>query len=398
MRIKALIVLAGVVITTGIAQADTSVKIGVLNDQSGAYADLSGMGSVVAAQMAAEDFKKAHKGIEVDVIAADHQNKADIAANTSRQWIDQDNVDVIADVPNSAAALAVNAIVREKNRIHLNSGAGTADLTGEACTANTVHWTYDTWALAHGTAAAVTKQGGNSWFFLAADYTFGRAMERDAKAVIESLGGEVLGSVFHPLSSGDFSSFLLQAQASGAKVVGLANGGADLTNSIKQAAEFGLVEGGQTLAGLVVFISDIHALGPEAAQGLVLTEAFYWDQNDATRTFSNRFAERFGGKMPTMVHAGVYSSVMHYLKAVEAVGSKDAAKVMAKMKETPVEDPLFGKGEVRQDGRVIHDMYLFRVKSPEQSKGDWDLYETLATIPADEAFRPLKDGGCPLVQ
>jgi branched-chain amino acid transport system substrate-binding protein len=398
MRIKALIVLAGVVMTTGIAQADTSVKIGVLNDQSGAYADLSGMGSVVAAQMAAEDFKKAHKGIEVDVIAADHQNKADIAANTSRQWIDQDNVDVIADVPNSAAALAVNAIVREKNRIHLNSGAGTADLTGEACTANTVHWTYDTWALAHGTAAALTKQGGNSWFFLAADYTFGRAMERDAKAVIESLGGEVLGSVFHPLSSGDFSSFLLQAQASGAKVVGLANGGADLTNSIKQAAEFGLVQGGQTLAGLVVFISDIHALGPEAAQGLVLTEAFYWDQNDATRTFSNRFAERHGGKMPTMVHAGVYSSVMHYLKAVEAAGSKDAAKVMAKMKETPVEDPLFGKGEVRQDGRVIHDMYLFRVKSPEQSKGDWDLYETLATIPADEAFRPLKDGGCPLVQ
>ena len=398
MRIKALIVLAGVVITTGVAQADTSVKIGVLNDQSGAYADLSGMGSVVAAQMAAEDFKKAHKGIEVDVIAADHQNKADIAANTSRQWIDQDNVDVIADVPNSAAALAVNAIVREKNRIHLNSGAGTADLTGEACTANTVHWTYDTWALAHGTAAALTKQGGNSWFFLAADYTFGRAMERDAKAVIKSLGGEVLGSVFHPLSSGDFSSFLLQAQASGAKVVGLANGGADLTNSIKQAAEFGLVQGGQTLAGLVVFISDIHALGLEAAQGLVLTEAFYWDQNDATRTFSNRFAERFGGKMPTMVHAGVYSSVMHYLKAVEAVGSKDAAKVMAKMKETPVEDPLFGKGEVRQDGRVIHDMYLFRVKSPEQSKGDWDLYETLATIPAAEAFRPLKDGGCPLVQ
>jgi branched-chain amino acid transport system substrate-binding protein len=398
MRIKALIVLAGVVMTTGIAQADTSVKIGVLNDQSGAYADLSGMGSVVAAQMAAEDFKKAHKGIEVVIVAADHQNKADIAANTSRQWIDQDNVDVIADVPNSAAALAVNAIVREKNRIHLNSGAGTADLTGEACTANTVHWTYDTWALAHGTAAALTKQGGNSWFFLAADYTFGRAMERDAKAVIESLGGEVLGSVFHPLSSGDFSSFLLQAQASGAKVVGLANGGADLTNSIKQAAEFGLVQGGQTLAGLVVFISDIHALGPEAAQGLVLTEAFYWDQNDATRTFSNRFAERFGGKMPTMVHAGVYSSVMHYLKAVEAVGSKDAAKVMAKMKETPVEDPLFGKGEVRQDGRVIHDMYLFRVKSPEQSKGEWDLYETLATIPADEAFRPLKDGGCPLVQ
>ena len=386
------------VITTGVAQADTSVKIGVLNDQSGAYADLSGMGSVVAAQMAAEDFKKAHKGIEVDIIAADHQNKADIAANTSRQWIDQDNVDVIADVPNSAAALAVNAIVREKNRIHLNSGAGTADLTGEACTANTVHWTYDTWALAHGTAAALTKQGGNSWFFLAADYTFGRAMERDAKAVIKSLGGEVLGSVFHPLSSGDFSSFLLQAQASGAKVVGLANGGADLTNSIKQAAEFGLVQGGQTLAGLVVFISDIHALGLEAAQGLVLTEAFYWDQNDATRTFSNRFAERFGGKMPTMVHAGVYSSVMHYLKAVEAVGSKDAAKVMAKMKETPVEDPLFGKGEVRQDGRVIHDMYLFRVKSPEQSKGDWDLYETLATIPAAEAFRPLKDGGCPLVQ
>ena len=223
-------------------------------------------------------------------------------------------------------------------------------------------------------------------------------MERDAKAVIELLGGEVLGSVFHPLSSSDFSSFLLQAQASGAKVVGLANGGADLTNSIKQAAEFGLVQGGQTLAGLVVFISDIHALGPETAQGLVLTEAFYWDQNAATRTFSNRFAERYGGKMPTMVHAGVYSSVMHYLKAVEAVGSKDAAKVMAKMKETPVEDPLFGKGEVRQDGRVIHDMYLFRVKSPEQSKGEWDLYETLATIPADEAFRPLKDGGCPLVK
>lgn len=383
---------------SALAQDKIDVKLGVLNDRSGTYADLSGEGSVVAAKMAVEDFKAADKGINVEVISADHQNKPDIGSSIARQWYDQDGVDVILDVPTSSVALAVAEITKEKNKIFMNSGAGSSDLTGKACSPNTVHWTYDTWALANGTGSAMVKAGGDSWFFLTADYAFGHALERDTGAVVEKAGGKVLGSVRHPFPGQDFSSFLLQAQSSGAKVIGLANAGADTTNAIKQAAEFGIVQGGQKLAGLLTFVTDVKALGLSTAQGLVLTEAFYWDQNDGTREFSKRFAERHGGAMPTMVHAGVYASVLHYLKAVEATKGKDTAAVMAKMKETPSDDPLFGKGEVRADGRHVHDMYLFEVKKPEESTADWDLYKTVATIPAAEAFRPLADGGCNLVQ
>lgn len=383
---------------SALAQEKINVKLGVLNDRSGTYADLSGEGSVVAARMAVEDFKAADKGINVEVISADHQNKPDIGSSIARQWYDQDGVDVILDVPTSSVALAVSEITKEKNKIFINSGAGSSDLTGKACSPNTIHWTYDTWALANGTGSAMVKAGGDSWFFLTADYAFGHALERDTGAVVEKAGGKVLGNVRHPFPGQDFSSFLLQAQGSGAKVIGLANAGADTTNAIKQAAEFGIVQGGQKLAGLLTFVTDVKALGLSTAQGLVLTEAFYWDQNEGTREFSKRFAEKHGGAMPTMVQAGVYASVLHYLKAVEATKGKDAAAVMAKMKETPSDDPLFGKGQVRADGRHIHDMYLFEVKKPEESKGDWDLYKTVATIPAAEAFRPLADGGCSLVK
>ncbi|MPZ11919.1 MAG: ABC transporter substrate-binding protein [Kiloniellaceae bacterium] len=378
--------------------ADVSVKIGVMNDRSGTYADLSGEGSVVAARMAVEDFGAADKGIDVTIVSADHQNKPDIASNLARQWYDAEGVDVIADVPTSSAALAVNDITREKNKIFLVSGAATSDLTGKSCSPNTVHWTYDTWSLAHGTGQAMVETGGDSWFFLTADYAFGHALERDTSEVVKDSGGEVLGAVRHPFPGQDFSSFLLQAQASGAKVIGLANAGADTTNAIKQAREFGITQGGQSLAGLLIFITDVHALGLDTAQGLVLTEAFYWDLNDQTRDWAQRFAEAHNGSMPTMVHAGVYASVLHYLKAVEAADSKDAEAVMAKMKEMPSEDPLFGTGEVRQDGRHVHDMYLFQVKSPDESKGEWDYYKTLAIIAAERAFRPLGEGECPLVQ
>ncbi len=383
---------------SALAQDRISVKLGVLNDRSGTYSDLSGEGSVVAARMAIEDFKAADKGIDAQVISADHQNKPDIGANIARQWYDQDGVDIILDVPTSSVALAVSEITKEKNKVFMNSGAGASDLTGPACSPNTVHWTYDTWALANGTGGAMVRAGGDSWFFLTADYAFGHALERDTAAVVEKAGGKVLGNVRHPFPGQDFSSFLLQAQGSGAKVIGLANAGADTTNAIKQAAEFGIVQGGQKLAGLLTFVSDVKALGLQTAQGLVLTEAFYWDQNDGTREFSKRFAEKHSGNMPTMVHAGVYASVLHYLKAIEAAKTKDAAAVMAKMKEMPTDDPLFGKGEVRVDGRHIHDMYLFEVKKPEDSTGEWDLYNTVATIPAAEAFRPLADGGCSLVK
>jgi branched-chain amino acid transport system substrate-binding protein len=387
--------------TAGGAQAEISgdvIKIGVLNDRSGLYADLAGEGSVIAARMAVEDFGAADKGINVEILSADHQNKPDVGSNITRQWIDVEGVDVIADVPTSSVALAVNEIVRQKNKAFLNSGAGSSDLTGKACSPNTVHWTYDTWALANGTGKAVVQTGGDTWFFLTADYAFGHALERDTMAVVEENGGQVLGSVRHPLSTADFSSFLLQAQASGAKVIGLANAGGDTTNAIKQAAEFGIVQAGQSLAGLLVFLTDVHALGLQTAQGLVLTESFYWDLNDKTREWSERFAELNGGKYPTMVHAGVYASVLHYLKAVEATQSDDGTTIVAKMKEMPTDDPLFGQGEIRQDGRKIHDMYLFQVKSPEESKGPYDYYKLRATIPAAEAFRPIEEGECPLVQ
>jgi branched-chain amino acid transport system substrate-binding protein len=383
---------------TGAAQAQTSVKLGVLNDRSGVYSDLTGEGSVIAARMAVEDFKAAEKGIKVDIVAADHQNKPDIGASIARQWYDQEGVDVILDVPTSSVALAINGIAREKNKILINSGGGTSDLTGSQCSPNTVHWTYDTWALANGTGGAMVKRGGDTWFFVTADYAFGHALERDTSALVTKAGGKIVGTVRHPFPGQDFASFLLQAQSSGAKVIGLANAGGDFTNTMKQAAEFGIVQGGQSLAGLLVFITDVHSLGLQVAQGLVMTEAFYWDQNDQTRAWSKRFAEKNGGKMPTMVHAGVYAGALHYLKAVEALKGKDTAQVMAKMKEMPTDDPLFGKGKVRQDGRKIHDMYLFEVKKPAESKGPWDLYKQLATIPADQAFRPLNEGGCPLVK
>ncbi len=375
-----------------------SVKFGVLNDRSGLYADITGEGSVIATRMAIEDFKAAEKGIKAEVISGDHQNKPDIGATLARRWYDQEGVDVILDVPTSSVALAISTLTREKNKIHINSGGGTSDLTGSQCSPNTVHWTYDTWALANGTGSAMVKRGGDTWYFLTADYAFGHALERDTSAVVTKSGGKVLGSSRHPLSATDFSSFLLSAQSSKAKVIGLANAGGDTINSIKAAADFGIVSGGQSLAGLLIFVADIKALGLQTAQGLVLSESFYWDLNDGTRAFSKRFAERNGGKMPTMVHAGVYAGTLHYLKAVEALKDKDSAKVMAKMKEMPTDDPLFGKGQIRADGRKIHPMYLFEVKKPSESKGEWDLYKLVSTIPMEQAFRPINEGGCPLVK
>ena len=394
------VVLASLLAATPVAAqvSDNVVKIGVLNDQSSLYADLSGQGSVVAARMAVEDFGAEKKGIKVEILSADHQNKADVGSNIARQWLDVDKVDMIVDVPNSAVALAVNQIVKEKGKAFLVSGAATSDLTGKACSPNTIHWTYDTWSLANGTGSAIVKTGGDTWFFLTADYAFGHALERDTEAVVLKNGGKVLGKVRHPLNTSDFSSFLLQAQASKAKVIGLANAGGDTTNSIKQAAEFGIVRGGQSLAGLLVFITDVHALGLPTAQGLIMTEAFYWDQNDRTRAFAKKFSDRDRGIHPTMIHAGVYSATLHYLKAVEALKSDDGTKVIAKMKETPTDDPLFGKGTIRPDGRKIHDMYLFEVKKPSESKGPWDYYKLRSTIPAAQAFRPIDQGECPLVK
>jgi branched-chain amino acid transport system substrate-binding protein len=374
------------------------IKIGVLNDQSGLYADLTGQGSVVAARMAVEDFGAAKKGMKVEVVFADHQNKPDIGSQIARKWYDAEGVDAIFDVPTSSVALAVSQLTREKGKAFINSGAASSDLTGKACSPNTVHWTYDTWALANGTANAIMKTGGNTWFFLTADYAFGHALERDVEAVVLKNGGKVLGKVRHPFPGTDFSSFLLQAQASKAKIIGLANAGGDTINSIKQAAEFGIVKGGQNLAGLLVFLTDVHALGLNTAQGLIFTETFYWDMNDQTRAFTKRFAPQVRGIHPTMVHAGVYAGVLHYLKAVEALKSDDGTKVIAKMKEMPTDDPLFGKGSIRADGRKIHPAYLFEVKKPSESKAPWDYYKTRATIPAEQAFRPIADGGCELVK
>jgi branched-chain amino acid transport system substrate-binding protein len=376
------------------------VKIGVLSDMSGLYADTTGPGSVIAAKLAVEDFLATHKDMKVEVISADHQNKPDVGSNIARSWYDTEDVDAIADVPTSSIALAVSDITRAKNKVFLISGAAASDLTGPKCSPNSVHFTYDTWALANGTGKAIVKTGGDTWFFLTADYAFGHALERDTAAVVVANGGKVLGAVRHPFPGSDFSSFLLQAQASKAKIIGLANAGGDTINSIKQAAEFGIVAGGQNLAGLLMFITDVNALGLKTAHGLVLTESFYWDLNDGTRAFSKRFAKlQKGGAMPSMVQAGVYGAVLHYLKAVAALKSDaDGKAVVDEMKKMPTDDPLFGKGVIRADGRKIHDMYLFEVKKPEESKGPWDYYKLRATIPAAEAFRPLKDGGCPLVK
>ena len=379
--------------------SDGIVKIGVLNDMSGLYADITGPGSVVAAKMAVEDYLKSSKSsLKVEIVSADHQNKADIGSNIARQWYDTDKVDMIIDVPTSSVALAISQVSREKGKIHVNTGAATADLTGKACSPNTIHWLYDTWMLANGTGKAVVQHGGTSWFFLTADYAFGQALERDTEAVILKNGGKVLGKVRHPLATQDFSSFLLQAQASKAKVIGLANAGGDTTNSIKQAYEFGIVKGGQTLAGLLVFLTDIHSLGLEKAQGLYLTETFYWDLNDQTRAWSKRFAALNNGKYPSMDQAGVYAGILHYLKAVDAGKTDDGTKVTQKMKDLPTDDVLFGKGSVRKDGRKLHPAYLFEVKKPSESKGPYDYYKLLATIPADQAFRPLNQGDCPLVK
>ncbi len=397
----ALVVGAGAACGPTAAQAQytgDTVKIGVLSDMSSLYSDVGGPGSVTAAKLAVEDFNPQAHGMKVEIVSADHQNKPDIGANIARQWFDVDGVDAIVDVPNSGVALAVNEVTREKNKVFLVSGAAASDLTGPKCSPNTVHWTYDTWMLANGTGKALVKTGGDTWFFLTADYAFGHALERDTSAVVVANGGKVLGSVSHPLNTSDFSSFLLQAQASKAKIIGLANAGGDTINAIKQGAEFGIAAGGQHFAGLLVFISDVNAIGLKTAQGLVLTETWYWDMNDANRAWTKRWQAERPGKFPTMVQAGVYSAVLHYLKAVAALKSDaDGKAVVAKMKELPTDDPLFGKGTIRVDGRKIHPAYLFEVKSPAESKYPGDDYKLRATIPADEAFRPLKDDNCPLV-
>ena len=388
-------------LAAGSAHAQISgnvVKIGVMNDMSGLYADIGGPGSVIAAKMAVEDYLKATKSsLKVEVVSADHQNKPDVGSSIARKWYETDGVDMIADVPTSSVALAVNQVTKDMGKAFVNTGAATSDLTGKDCSPNTVHWLYDTWMLANGTGSAVVKAGGDSWFFLTADYAFGHALERDTSEVVKASGGKVLGSVKVPLGTADFSSFLLQAQSSKAKIVGLANAGGDTINSIKQAAEFGIVKGGQKLAGLLVFLPDVHGLGLNTAQGLNITEAFYWDLNDGTRAWSKRFAAAHGGKHPSSDHAGVYAGVLHYLKAVDAAKTDDGSKVVAKMKELPTDDPLFGKGTVRADGRKIHPVYLFEVKKPSESKAPYDYYKVVQTIPAEQAFRPLNEGNCPLV-
>src|ERR1700759_4774801 len=380
---------------------DKVVKIGALSDQSGLYADLGGPGSTLAAQMAVEDSGLTGKGWKIDIISGDHQNKPDIGVNIARQWADVDKVDIIVEVPNSGVALAVNNVAKEKNLVYINSGAATSDLTNAQCTPNTVHWTYDTYMLAHTTGQALVKAGGDTWFFLASDYAFGAALERDTTAVITANGGKVVGGVKHPLNTSDFSSFLLQAQSSKAKIIGLANAGGGTTNSIKQAAEFGIVKGGQKLAALLLFLTDVKAIGLETAQGLNFTETFYWDMNEQTREFSKKFAARMkNGAPPTMVQAGVYAGLMHYFKALEAVGGNphDGVKVVEKMKSMPTDDPLFGKGAVQPNGRVIHNAYLFEVKKPSESKAPWDFYKLVGTVPGDQAFTPLSESKCTLLK
>jgi branched-chain amino acid transport system substrate-binding protein len=378
-----------------------NVKIGVLTDMSSLYADATGQGSVVAARMAAADFMKDHPNVKAEVLVGDHQNKPDVGSNIANQWFDVDHVDMIVDVPNSGVALAIAQVAQQKNKVFIGSGPASSDLTGPKCSPNTVHWTYDTWMLANGTGKAVVKTGGDTWFFLTSDYAFGHALERDTSAVVEKNGGKVLGKVRHPLNTNDFSSFLLQAQASKAKIIGLANAGGDTINAIKQGAEFGIGKGGQKFAGLLVFATDVNALGLNIAQGLSLTETWYWDLNEASRAWTKRWHKERGAndKWPAMNHAGVYAGTLHYLKAVAALkSSADGKAVVAEMKKLPTDDPLFGKGTIRADGRKLHPAYLFEVKAPSESKHPGDFYKLKATIPANEAFRPLEEGGCPLVK
>jgi branched-chain amino acid transport system substrate-binding protein len=377
--------------------SDDVVKIGVLTDMSSLYADATGKGSLAAVQMAVADYGAKVKGKPVEIVSADHQNKPDVGVSIARNWYDNEKVDAIFDVPTSSVALPISALTREKNKIHINSGGGTSDLTGVACSPNTVHWTYDTYSLSNVAGKAMVKRGEDTWFFVTADYAFGMALQRDAANVVKENGGKVLGEVRHPLNSSDFSSFLLQAQASKAKVIGLANAGGDTTNALKQAAEFGITQAGQKMIALLMEITDVHSLGAKATQGLIVTDAFYWDRDDESRAFSKRFNDKVG-HMPTMIQAGLYSATMHYLKAIEAIGTDDSLKVMAQMRATPVNDFFAKGGKIRIDGRMVHDMYLFEVKKPEESKGEWDLYKLLATVPGDEAFRPLDKGNCPLVK
>jgi len=380
---------------------DGKVKVGVLNDQSSLYADATGQGSVIGARMALEDYMKANPNskLQVEIIFADHQNKPDLGSNIARQWFEKDGVDAVLDVPNSGVALAVTEVTKQLNKVHLNGSAGSARLTGDACNANTVHWTFDNFALANGTGTAVVATGGDTWFFMTADYAFGHDLEAQTSAVVKKAGGQVLGAVRIPLNNADFSSFLLQAQQSKAKVIGLANAGGDTINSVKQASEFGIVTSGQRLAGLLLFVTDIHSLGLKIAQGLQYTDSFYWDQNDGTRAWTKRFVEKMNGKQyPTMNHAGNYGAMLHFLKAIEASKTHDGKAIVAKMKELPTDDVTFGKGKVREDGRQMHDMFLWQVKKPEESKAPWDYVKLVKTIPADQAWRPLADGGCPLVK
>lgn len=394
-------VLAASVSLAAPASAEISgnvIKIGVLTDMSGPFADVSGNGSVEAARMAVEKLGGNIGEAPVEVVFADHQNKADIASQIARKWIDTEGVDVIVDTPNSAVALAVSEIVRQTDKVLLVSAAAAADLTGEKCTPNTVHWTYDTWALANTTARAVIADGGQKWFFLTADYAFGHAIERDVTALVKAQGGSIVGGVRHPLNTADFSSFLLQAQSSDAEIIGLANAGIDTTNTIKQAAEFGVTSDGKKLAGLLITIPDIHAIGLEAAQGLLFAGAFYWNRTPETRAWSEALAKRNKGIHPDMIQAGVYAAILHYAKAVEKSGTDEGTAVVEAMKSIPTSDPLFGEGEVRADGRATHSMYLFQVKQPAQSKEPWDYYNEISVIPGDKAFRPLADGKCPLVK
>lgn len=377
--------------------SDNTVRIGVLTDLSGVYSDIAGQGAIVATKLAIEDFIAQEKpGFKVEMVSADHQNKGDIAANKAREWFERDKVDIATELVTTSVALAVQKIAKEKDRLILVSGAGSTRLTNEDCNDVTVHWTYDTYALANGTAKAVTQQGGKKWFFLTADYAFGHSLEKDASEVVKASGGEVLGSVRHPFPGSDFSSYLLKAQSSGAQIIGLANAGGDTINAVKQAAEFGITPK-QSLAGLLIFISDIHSLGLKATQGMYLTEGFYWDHNDATRAWSKRYFAQMK-RMPTMVHAGQYSSVMHYLKAVKAAGTDQTGKVLAQMKKTPVNDFFAKNGQIRDDGRMVHDMLLLQVKKPAESQSPWDYYHVKATIPAAEAFLPPAVSKCALLK
>lgn len=398
MKVSSIVVVATTLLFGSAAQSQTSIKLGVLTDLSGPYADLSGEGSVIGTRLAVEEFKASNNDISVEVISADHQNKPDIGAAITRKWFDREDVDAVIDIASGGVALAVNQIVKEKDKVFLATGASLSELTGKACTPNTVHWTYDTYSVSHGTGGALSKAGGDSWFFVTADYAFGHALERDTSAVVRANGGKIVGGVKHPINTSDFSSYLLQAQSAKSKVIGLANAGADLINSVKQANEFGITTNGTKLAALLGFITDVHSLGLSTGRGLLLTEAYYWDLNDNTRRFAKRFEEKMPGRVPTQIHAGAYSATLHYLRAVAALGSKAAKPVIEQMKKMPTNDIAFGEGRVREDGRKLHKMYLFEVKAPQESKGVWDYYKLVSEIPADEAFRPLSESECSLVK